>query len=82
LFYIAADGKLMAVEVVTEGTFHAGTPKVLFQTRGWGQYGGPHYAVTADGQRFLIITPVGEAASPTITVVLNWPAALKKGRPQ
>jgi Tol biopolymer transport system component len=77
LFYIAADGRLMAVEVTTEGTFRAGTPKPLFQPRGWGQYGGPHYAVAADGQRFLFAVPPAEAPEPTIRVVLNWPAILK-----
>jgi hypothetical protein len=38
-----------------------------------------NYAVAADGQRFLVTTPAGEAASPTITVVLNWPSVLRKG---
>ena len=36
------------------------------------------YAVTADGQRFLVLAMVGDAASSTITVVLNWTAGLKK----
>jgi hypothetical protein len=29
------------------------------------------YAVTPDGQRFLVVVPLGEAATP-ITVILNW----------
>ena len=33
LFYLASDGKLMAVSVNGEGTFKAGVPKALFQTR-------------------------------------------------
>ena len=33
------------------------------------------YAVAADGQRFLLNTPV-ESASTPMTVVLNWPALL------
>jgi len=37
-----------------------------------------HYDVAADGQRFLLATIAEEAFSPTITVVLNWTAALKK----
>ena len=40
------------------------------------------YAVSPDGQRFLIPRPVsnlqGDAASSPITVVLNWTAALKR----
>jgi hypothetical protein len=35
------------------------------------------YAVSADGQRFLLNTSL-EAGSPPMTVVLNWPALLKK----
>jgi hypothetical protein len=35
------------------------------------------YAVSADGQRFLLNTSP-EAGSPPMTVVLNWPALLKK----
>jgi hypothetical protein len=33
--------------------------------------------VSADGQRFLINSPVSEAAISPITVVLNWPALLR-----
>ena len=33
LFYIAADRKLMAVEVKLGATFEAGVPKPLFDTR-------------------------------------------------
>jgi len=76
LSYIAPDGKLMAVEVTTQGTFHAGTPKALFPVRGWGLWGPPAYSVTADGQRFLFAAPPAEAASLTIRVVVNWPAVL------
>ena len=36
------------------------------------------YDVSADGQRFLINTDVGELASPPLTVVLNWSASLTR----
>ena len=76
LFYLAGDQKLMAVAVNGEGTFQAGVPKVLFQTREVvGRY---RYAVTVDGQRFLVNTPVEEASTAPITVVLNWTAELSK----
>jgi hypothetical protein len=41
---------------------------------------GRHYAVTADGRRFLIITEIEPSASAPapITVVVNWQAALKE----
>jgi Tol biopolymer transport system component len=92
LYYLAGAGgetAVMAVEVrATESTFEVGVPKALFRTRIAGappqtQVLGTatesSYAGTADGQRFLILTPpLGETAQEPITVVLNWTARLKK----
>ena len=41
--------------------------------------GGIHhqYDVTSDGQKFLILT-AGDTDESPFTVVVNWPAALKK----
>jgi Tol biopolymer transport system component len=76
LFYLASDQKLMAVAVDGGGAFHATVPKVLFQTREiTGRY---PYTVTPDGQRFLVNTPLEEASTSPITVVLNWTAELKR----
>ena len=36
------------------------------------------YDVARDGQRFLLNVPFEDAAASPITVVLNWPAGLKK----
>ena len=36
------------------------------------------YAVTADGQRFLVNTVVDQPTHPALTVILNWTADLKK----
>jgi hypothetical protein len=36
------------------------------------------YAVSSDGQRFLINTLPEETASSPVTVVLNWTTTLKK----
>jgi len=77
LFYLAPDRKLIAVEVKAGANFEAGIPRPLFQTRVFpGRIVAARYDVTADGQRFLVNSEVeeGEAA----TVILNWPAALKK----
>ena len=85
IFYVAADGKLMAVDVTTAPNFQAGTPKALFDPRI--SLGGPpaytyfRYDVTADGKRFLANSAAGAQGSPVstpITVVLNWQAALKR----
>ena len=76
LFYIAPDRRLMAVAVRTSTSFETSAPIPLFQTE-IEHTGGPyHYDVAADGQRFLLRTP-DESHHRSITVVLNWPAALR-----
>ena len=77
LFYIALDGRLMAVslEFGSQGqTLEPGMPAALFATRIGGALQGfnrHQYAVAPDGQRFLMNTVTGEATS-TITVIHNW----------
>ena len=81
LFYISADGKLTAVPVTTDGaTFSAGTPHALFDVE-VPEPNPPYptdYAVTADGQRFLVNTVVDQPTRPALTVILNWTAGLRK----
>ena len=80
LFYLTPDEKLMAVDVdTTSPAFQAGIPKELFQAQlvplsFWRNV----YVPSPDGQRFLMITPAGQTRPEPITVVLNWPALLKK----
>jgi serine/threonine protein kinase/Tol biopolymer transport system component len=74
LFYLAPNGKMMAVDVIAGQEFHVGAPTPLFQTPPGAIVGD----VTADGKRFLLVTPVGPSASVPFTVVLNWTAGLKK----
>jgi len=61
LFYLAGDGRLMAVEVRTGATFDAGTPRALFATRlrAPGVTFVHTYDVSADGRRFLVNSQVG-----------------------
>jgi len=83
LFYIAPDGKMMAVPIRAAGqTLETGAPIHLFQTRivdGGNPLVHPktQYAVSSDGQRFLINTIADESAPP-ITIVTNWTRGLKK----
>jgi Tol biopolymer transport system component len=80
LFYVADDGQMMAVAVRTSGaSFEHGAPQALFKTRIWRDAPmllGISYDVSADGQRFLIATIVGEASP--VNVILNWTAGVKK----
>jgi Tol biopolymer transport system component len=84
LFYVAPDQKLMAVPVTIGVHFESGVPQALAVTLPVSrpnQSGSAHpYAPTRDGQRFLVNVPAeGEvAASPPITVVLNWQTGLSK----
>jgi serine/threonine-protein kinase len=75
LFYVAADGTLTAVAIKAAATPQWGRPQPLFQTmyRG-GVYAS--YAVSGDGQRFLVGVPPGVEDITPITVVVNWTAAL------
>jgi eukaryotic-like serine/threonine-protein kinase len=73
LYYLAADGKVMAVDVdLKKPAF--GVPRVLFQGTVIGDSTTEHMAVTSDGQRFLM-----QDAALTVrgfTVALNWAAEL------
>jgi serine/threonine-protein kinase len=78
LYYVSADQKLMAVEIKTaSNNVQPGTAKVLFPVRIAGPGPGFAYDVSKDG-RFIIPTPTQSAAAVPFTVVLNWPALLKK----
>ncbi len=85
LFFVAADEKMMVVQVnAATGatpTFEAGTPVGLFDAHMATSTAGTafEYDVTADGKRFVInTTGSAGAASPSLTVVTNWNAGLKK----
>jgi hypothetical protein len=79
IFYVAADGKMMAVPIEA-GTdfFRWGLAKALFQTRLGFDQNTAAYDVSADGQRFLINEPAIDVVEPPITVIVNWPKLLQK----
>jgi hypothetical protein len=82
LYYMAPDGKLMAVEVRgSSESFEHGTPQALFASRADAPTGAISwsYVPSPDGTRFLIRTAAGAAAeSPMLTVVVNWRVAANK----
>jgi hypothetical protein len=70
----------MAVTVTTAPTFGLSRPMRLFDARldtSIGNFHSTHYAVSADGQRFLMNVATDSSSSP-IAVALNWKAAMKK----
>jgi hypothetical protein len=79
LFYYAGDGKLMVTPVEGGESFEVGAGVSLFDFRaGTIQNMFAPYAVTADGQRFLINTVVDTEPNAPLTVVTNWTAGVKK----
>jgi len=76
LFFLASDGKLMAVGVKSGSTFEAERPEALFSAavRNFVGLSRRQYDVTADGQRFILNAAVGEQAAVPITLVQNWTA--------
>ena len=78
LFYLAPDGKLMAVPINTVGGFEHGTAVALFQAPIQDYPGAAGYAVGGEGQRFLIRSISKEAKVSPVTVMTNWLAAVRK----
>jgi Tol biopolymer transport system component len=80
LFYIAnsgtLDGTLMAVAMGANGQFEGAAPQPLFRPNAPRFNLGQIYAVTADGQRFLVNARPESSNVAPITVVVNWPATL------
>ena len=75
LFYLALDGMMMAVPVMSGTAFEPGIPVPLFKTNATGFF---PYDVSADG-RFLVNTlPEFCSTESPITVMLNWQSTLKK----
>jgi Tol biopolymer transport system component len=75
LFYLAPDGKLMAVAVSSGATFEAGTATPLFQTHRRERISATDlfsYDVAPDGQHFLVNTDVGEVNPSPLSLVLHW----------
>jgi len=79
LFYYTRDGKLMVAQVRSGESFDVGAVNSLFDFRaGSLTLTFAPYAVTGDGQRFLINTVVETEPNAPLTVVTNWTAGAKK----
>jgi Tol biopolymer transport system component len=79
-FFVASaesSGSIMAVPIRTDSGFEFGTPQALFQTS-MPVIPFCKYDVSADGQRFLVNSVVGEARANPITLIQNWTAEIKK----
>jgi serine/threonine protein kinase/Tol biopolymer transport system component len=78
LFYISPDYKLMAASLKeTADSIEPSAPRELFAISAPGTFMSP-YEVSGDGQRFLVLS-AHEETTQSVTVIVNWPALLKKG---
>jgi eukaryotic-like serine/threonine-protein kinase len=81
LFYVSAEGKMMAVAVTAGASFKAGSPVALFQTHRRQPISSGNvfsYDVSGDGQRFLIATKMDEANAAPLAITLNWASEMEK----
>jgi Tol biopolymer transport system component len=81
LFYLSAEGKMMAVPVRLGTSFEAGSPLVLFQTHLRQPISAQDvfsYDVTGDGQKFLVNTKVDEPNAAPLSIILNWASEMEK----
>ena len=73
LFYIAPDRKLMVAAVTPKPRFQTGQPAPLFETRlSLTRF----FDVTPDGNKFLLVDPMQDAATP-MTLLVDWTAAIQ-----
>jgi Tol biopolymer transport system component len=83
LFY-ANDRSVMAVDVIPGSSLELGPPRKLFEHATFMNAepaptpDGGDFAISADGQHLLLDVLDEKATQSPITVVVNWPAALKK----
>jgi serine/threonine protein kinase/Tol biopolymer transport system component len=81
LYYLDPSGRIIAVQVKTDGNFEVGQSIPLFKIPS-GTYSTDSssaftYDVTTDGQHFLVAAPASLTNSTPITVIQNWPSLLK-----
>ena len=78
LFFLSNDRKLMSAEVqAVNGGLQFGAPRTLLPVQVKTLVFGWPYDVSPDGNRFLM-TVATATTEPSMTVLVNWPALLKK----
>ena len=80
LFYVSADGTVMAADWKTSTPLQPPVPKALFHVCSE-RYAVPQarqsFDVPADGRRFLFLCETPEETAQQATVIANWASALK-----
>jgi Tol biopolymer transport system component len=78
LFFFAPDGTMMATDIRAGTAFEAGVPRAMFRTRGAAAPLTDQYVVTPNGQRFLIMQPLGDRLLPPFAAIVNWPSLISQ----
>jgi hypothetical protein len=84
LVYLSNDGGVMSVALSANPAFQPGRPELLFRLPPAFSFTSPTGTpgtiadATSDNQRFLVAMPVVSDTRNELTVVVNWPAALKR----
>ncbi len=76
IFYLDENTLMVAAVRGGDSEIDVGDARLLFQTRMSNR--SFSYAVTENGQRFLMNKPSEETSPKRITLVVNWPAMLKE----
>jgi Tol biopolymer transport system component len=76
LFYVTGETQFMSVPIESEPAFKIGTPVPMFQIQmaetGITAENRTEYAISVDGNRFLINKKIEEEVSTPITIITNW----------
>jgi Tol biopolymer transport system component len=78
LFFLTPDGTMMAASINATHGFEAGIAQPLFASGVASTVNRRQYAVTRDGKRFLVIVAQQRSSPTPLTVVVNWPAAVRQ----
>jgi serine/threonine protein kinase len=74
------DGSVIAVEIRAGASVEPGIPKALFKVplNTFETENAINYAVTRDGQKFVVLTDSRSQSTEPMTAILNWTSLLKK----
>ena len=75
MYFRGLDSRVMSVPVETGATFTAGVPQALFDAHFQPGQRRNTFLATRDGQKFLILSPLGKDRITPVTVVVNWASA-------
>ena len=79
LFFHSYDSDaVMAVDIRAGAAIEAGIPRKLFDAVLAPRQSGINYAVTANGQKFIIPIETRTSVAEPITAILNWTSLIKK----